>query len=252
MASIHILSDLHLEYADYLPSVETDIVILAGDIHIGTKGFSWARAQFPDSEIIYIAGNHEFYHSSYQILLKQFRIEAKKYQIHFLEKDEIILSGIRFLGCTLWTDYKCFAGLSQEKAMDIISYRLADHRFIKYINKDGQNINFSTQHALQLHSDSVFWLTEKLSKQSYTGKTVIITHHGPSLACKHEIYGHTDFAPAFYSDLPDLMAKSDLWVFGHTHSNLDITINNTRLLANQRGYPNEISNGFKADLRIIM
>jgi len=252
MASIHILSDLHLEFADYQPSVEADIIILAGDIHIGIKGFSWAREQFPESEIIYVAGNHEFYHHTYQTLMHQFRIEAKKYQIHFLENDEIILSGIRFLGCTLWTDYQCFAELSQAKAMDSIQYRLADHRLINYIDKDGQSINFSTQHALQIHSDSVSWLTEKLLEQSFTEKTAVITHHGPSLSCEHKIFGHTDLAPAFYSDLHDLMAKSDLWVYGHTHSNLDININNTRLLANQRGYPNERINGFKADLKIIM
>lgn len=33
---------------------------------------------------------------------------------------------------------------------------------------------------------------------------MVITHHGLSIAC-----GHTDFAPAFYSDLPNLMTKSN-------------------------------------------
>ena len=107
MASIHILSDLHLEFEDYFPSVEADIVILAGDIHVGTGGFSWAREKFPDSEIIYVAGNHEFYHYTYQTLLEQFRIEAKKYQIHFLEKDKIVLNGMRFLGCTMGSTILC-------------------------------------------------------------------------------------------------------------------------------------------------
>jgi predicted phosphodiesterase len=102
MTTIHILSDLHLEFKDYSSSVEADIVILAGDIHVGTGGLLWAREQFPESEILYVAGNHEFYRYTYQTLLKQFRIEAEKYNIHFLENDEIILDGIRFLGCTLW------------------------------------------------------------------------------------------------------------------------------------------------------
>ena len=81
MTSIHILSDIHLEFEDYSPSVEADIIILAGDIHVGTGGLSWARKQFAQSEIIYVAGNHEFYRYTYQILLEKFRVEAKKYQI---------------------------------------------------------------------------------------------------------------------------------------------------------------------------
>ena len=131
MASIHILSDLHLEFADYHPEVTgSDIVILSGDIYIGTQGLSWARQNFPDSEIIYISGNHEFYHHSYQELLSQFRKEAKEYHIQFLENDEIVLHGIRFLGCTLWTDYLCSDNLSQQQSMETLSHRLSDHRLI--------------------------------------------------------------------------------------------------------------------------
>lgn len=252
MATIHILSDIHLEFENYSPSVDADIVILAGDIHIGTHGFSWARENFPNSEIIYVAGNHEFYRYTYQILLEQLRVESKKYHIHFLENDEIVLGGIRFLGCTLWTDYKCFDGLSQAEAMEDLEYRLADHRLIKSMDKNGQTGYFSTQQAWRVHSNSVSWLTNKLFDESFDGKTVVVTHHGPSLACEHVFFGHTDFAPAFYSDLPRLMEKSDLWVYGHTHSNLDVYINKTRLMSNQRGYPNEKMNNFDPNLIIKM
>ena len=101
-ASIHILSDLHLEFEDFQPKVNNaDIVILSGDIHLGTQGLFWARQHFPESEIIYVAGNHEFYRHNYHELLQQFRVEAKQQQIHFLENDEVILKDIRFLGCTL-------------------------------------------------------------------------------------------------------------------------------------------------------
>lgn len=250
--SIHILSDLHLEFEDYSTSIETDIVIMAGDIHIGTKGLAWAREHFPKSEIIYVAGNHEFYGHNYQVLLQQFRTEAQQYHIHFLEQNELILYGIRFLGCTLWTDYKCYEGLSQEAAMASIENRLADHRLIQTIDKDGKVRYFSTRDAWRIHSDSVSWLTYKLFDISFDGKTIVITHHGPSLACEHVFFGHSDLSPAFYSNLTSLMAKSDLWIYGHTHSNLDIINNNTRLISNQKGYPNENVNNFNPDLKIIM
>jgi len=78
-----------------------------------------------------------------------------------------------------------------------------------------------------------------------------VTHHGPSILCKHKYYGHSELSGAFYSDLPNMIEKADLWVYGHTHSNLDIMIKNTRLISNQRGYPHEINtalDNFNEDL----
>jgi hypothetical protein len=185
-------------------------------------------------------------------LLEQLRKEAEQYDVIFLEKDEIVLQGIRFFGCTLWTDYKSFDGITQEAAMESMQYRLADHRLIETMDGEGQASNFSTRHAYNIHTDTVSWLIKKLSDEQLDRKTVVVSHHGPSLACEHKIFGHTDFASAFYSDLPKLMSKTDLWVYGHTHSNLDIEINDTRLISNQRGYPNERIGGFNNDLKIFL
>ena len=45
---MRVLSDLHLEFQDWNPpDVEADIIILAGDIHSGTRGVEWARRHFP-------------------------------------------------------------------------------------------------------------------------------------------------------------------------------------------------------------
>lgn len=62
---VQIMSDLHLEMMRGQPytlaKTVADVVILAGDIHNGTRGIDWARAQFPTQEVIYVAGNHEYY-----------------------------------------------------------------------------------------------------------------------------------------------------------------------------------------------
>lgn len=51
---LHILSDLHLEFCPFTPPpTEAGVVILAGDIHLSTHGFGWARAMFPQQEILY-------------------------------------------------------------------------------------------------------------------------------------------------------------------------------------------------------
>ena len=63
---LHVLSDLHLEFADFTPASNTaDVIVLAGDIGLRAEGVTWARKSFPDQEIIYVAGNHEFYGSQH-------------------------------------------------------------------------------------------------------------------------------------------------------------------------------------------
>jgi predicted phosphodiesterase len=55
---LHILSDLHVEFGDMkTPYVESDVVVLAGDVHIGTKGLNWIKNKFKGKEVIYILGN---------------------------------------------------------------------------------------------------------------------------------------------------------------------------------------------------
>lgn len=68
MARLLILSDLHLDHRALSPEYDgkrldeqADVVVLAGDIHVGTKGLRWARETFPDKPIVYVAGNHEFF-----------------------------------------------------------------------------------------------------------------------------------------------------------------------------------------------
>jgi predicted phosphodiesterase len=75
---IRVLSDLHLEFQRWSPPpVSADVVILAGDIHSGTQGLHWARQSFPDSEIVYVPGNHEFYGTQMQATLATLRRESR-------------------------------------------------------------------------------------------------------------------------------------------------------------------------------
>ena len=66
---IHVLSDLHLEFGPFTSEpVEADVIVLAGDTDLGTRGLEWAAKTFPKLPVIYVACNHEFYgHSSPKI-----------------------------------------------------------------------------------------------------------------------------------------------------------------------------------------
>jgi len=62
---LHILSDLHIEFAPFkMLATNADVVILAGDIHLGEKGFKWAYDNIKDKDVIYVLGKHELYRLS--------------------------------------------------------------------------------------------------------------------------------------------------------------------------------------------
>jgi len=252
---IQILSDVHSEllaryqslslekdskYRQWSGSVESvgaDIVVLAGDIDLGTKGVEWAISESErlDTPFIYVAGNHEFYNREYYSTLKQLREITAGTSVHFLECDELIVEGVRFLGTTLWTNYNLFLDVPKEHVMKECGKALNDHQVIR-ISPDGV---FTPRHALKLHTKSVAWLKNKLNIKRDGIKTVVVTHHGPSKSCQHENFTEGPISAAFYSDLDELVSQADAWIFGHTHFNIDVMKNNCRLISNQPGYPHE-------------
>ena len=103
---IHLLSDLHLEFAPFdLPAVDADVVVLAGDVHTGRNGLKWIRSAIPETPVIYVLGNHEFYGQTLPKLTDELQVEAEGANVHVLENDRIEIAGVTFLGATLWTDF---------------------------------------------------------------------------------------------------------------------------------------------------
>jgi len=237
---LQLLSDLHLEMQGFysIEATDADVVILAGDIGVGLKGMEWAIAESNrlNKPVIYVAGNHEFYRHHYQTLLTEMRALANTSPyVSFLENDVIEIHGVRFLGATLWTNYKVDGRAKQSFNMQVIGQMLNDHRMIGF----GENhYDFTPADALALHNTSIAWLEAKLS-EPFSGKTVVVTHHGPSLKCAHSNYGLDHLSAGFISNCELLVEQADVWCFGHTHSNLDTPIGQCRLISNQKGYPRE-------------
>ncbi len=244
---LHILSDLHLEFCRFTPPpTDAGVVILAGDIHVSTHGFGWARAMFPQQEILYVAGNHEFYRYDWDAHLDAMRAEARRHRIHFLEDDAVVIGGVRFLGTTLWTDFDYFGEHLRERAMHACVQYLADFSQI-HTRADPAGSRHSTD---SMHSNgglltpalvrarhlaSRAWLEQQLATP-FDGKTVAVTHHLPahkSVALRYRLdLGSAGFA----SRLEYLMGQCALWVHGHTHDCFDYTIKKTRVICNPRGY----------------
>jgi predicted phosphodiesterase len=231
---IRVLSDLHLEFAAWTPpAAAADVIVLAGDIHVGTRGLEWAREQFPSLPILYVVGNHEFYGGQMQQVSAALRATAQRLDINVLDAGELVLDGTRFLGATLWTDFALYGtGPRLLSSMNAARRAINDFRMIRH----GPAEFFRPEIARETHLAQVRWLEGKLAEE-FGGPTVVVTHFLPHRQSIHPKYEGDEFNPAFASDLAHLVAPPvTLWIHGHTHESFDYVVNGTRVVCNPRGY----------------
>jgi len=143
---IKLLSDLHLELYDFDFSYDgEDIMILAGNIHsipyILLKLINKYIEQNKNVNVIYIAGNTDYYHNSIDNIIKYWK-SIKLERFYFLNNNSVVIDNIRFFGCTLWTDFN----KKDKLTMMEIPYMINDYQKIKGIK---------TKYILKLHTESI-------------------------------------------------------------------------------------------------
>ena len=233
---IRILSDLHLEMSERHPPFEppqatADVVVLAGDIDNGTAAIDWAEKTFPGKTVLYVPGNHEYYDGEYFEVSAALRARSAGSNVHVLDNGELVLDGVRFLGSTLWTDFELFGAQTLVPAIEESLKYVVDFRAIRY----GAEGLFTPEHSLVLHRKAKTFLAQKLA-ESFSGRTVVITHHAPHPGSVHPKWGASLTSAAFVSNLTPLLGPAVLWIHGHTHDGFDFRVNGTRIVANPMGY----------------
>jgi predicted phosphodiesterase len=240
---LHVLSDLHLERGRFAaPSVDARVVVLAGDVARGTRGVDWARRWAHGRPVLYVAGNHEFYGHTLPALTGELRRAATGSSVRVLENDEVVIEGVRFLGCTLWSDFD-FAGSDRRaEAMELCELFVNDYAHIRY---GPRRRPLRARDTRMLHISSRRWLAARLAIP-HDGPTVVVTHHAPLIRARPPGPAEQALAGAFASDLTELMGgdRVAVWIYGHTHRAADIDIRGTRIVSNPRGYPHQPVAGF--------
>lgn len=250
---IWIVSDLHLEFGwpfEETPPNNIDVMVCAGDVL--TKGvvpsIDWLAKFAPDIPIVFVAGNHELYNSCLQSGILEARKAARDYpRLHFLENDAIEIGGVRFVGGTLWTDFRLF-GRKPEVSMSYAQSGMNDFRKIKFSKTP--YCRFKPMHAYQKHVETRDYIAAELRERT-DRKTVVVTHHAPSPRSIAAGFRHDPLSACYASDLEDLISETRpaLWVHGHVHHRNDYVVGGTRIVSNARGYPGE-STGFDPSLVI--
>ena len=269
---IAVASDLHLEFGD-INIQNTDgaeVLILSGDICVAADldmrdrrqtelGFARRRSEqfheffercatnFP--HVIYVMGNHEYYHSDFATALSEMRRKlAHLTNLYILEREVKVIDDVTFIGGTLWTDMNNLDSLTLYHMRTMMN----DFRVITNsttpVNFRTQEGEFKTRVGKFMPEDAV---TEHVKMKQYIQsvvqgnhdtKYVVVGHHSPSRKSTHEMYasdtimngGYSSNMDEFIMDHPQIR----LWTHGHTHHNFDYVIGETRIVCNPRGYIN--------------
>jgi predicted phosphodiesterase len=232
---LHILSDLHLSVCPMeRPQAEADVVILAGDISRPAEAAEWAGGF--GKPVIYVPGNHEFYGGSIGGTLARLRQSCAQAGVTLLDRDQCVIGGVRFLGATLWTDFRLFEDSErQQQALQGAMRFMRDFARIR-LHEESEEL-LTPESSAELHAAYLAWLGARLD-EPHDGPTVVVTHHAPSPRSIAARFAGSPINAGFVTDLESLMGRRRvaLWIHGHTHDSFDYEVNGTRVVCNPRGY----------------
>jgi Icc-related predicted phosphoesterase len=244
---IQVISDLHQEFGFMDISFEgADIIILAGDINLGTKGIDWIKSTIKEVPVIYVLGNHEYYKGSYPKTLNAIRNAALNTNVHVLENKSVTIDDVTFHGATLWTDF-ALMGDSRLNG-SLCQERMSDYKMIR---RDPAYSKLRSIDTYIIHQQSLKWLQESLNA-STTQKNIVVTHHAPSPKSVPEHFKNDILSSAYASNLEPMILQyqPQYWIHGHIHTPIKYEIGSTQIICNPHGYINEDYNGFEKKLII--
>jgi hypothetical protein len=251
---IKLWSDIHLEFSNHKfehlltsdPANKEITLLLPGDIDVGMFGQVFIETVCEEfKHVLRTCGNHEFYGQDFESVIDGWRnyeeTTAPK-NFHFLNNDQRLIDGVRFLGGTMWT------GFNYEDRMVMINARNNMNDYTHIMNG---KFTISPEFILEEHNKYIKFLVEKLA-EPYDGPTVVMSHHSPGNVLKRKGRAAQLLDYCYFADLEEFIGGNEcikLWVHGHTHQNYDYIVNETRVVCNPYGYHNYQTNGgFNKDL----
>ena len=254
--NIQLLSDLHLESHPHFvpqPAPGADVLVLAGDIgsyqnessltRLGIADFGLQRFANWPCPVVFVPGNHEYDGQEFDEAHARLRDTCERLGLIWLEREVAVIGGVRFIGCTLWTDFDAVTStravanpvtVGQQLVARDKAFRAADHSLKRHhALSAGQPLMACSIRELGLTSQA--WLRSALAVPTQ-GKTVVVTHFAPSLLSADPRYGVNAGTAGFCNALDDLFPAAQLWLHGHLHCPVDYTMSGCRVVANPLGY----------------
>ena len=225
---IQVLSDLHFEFhadagASFVASLDArgvDVLVLAGDIAVG-KGIGPALdlvcARYADASVVYVHGNHEHYGSHRKdVVTITGAACTRNANLHWLDGDVVDIDGVRILGAPLW-----------------FRRPTGDTQYLKVAMSDFTQIRDFESWVYAENERAIAFFERELRRGD-----IVVTHYLPAEASIAPRWKGDLLNPFFVCDVEPLIRERApaLWIHGHTHDSVDVTVGTTRILANPFGY----------------
>jgi len=251
-------SDLHLEFGDCFFENEqnAEVLLLSGDILIAQELHDFkepindliklgrkqeAVVRYRDflkrcsqsfKHVIYVAGNHEFYHGKWPLGNTYLKEECANYpNIYFLDNETKVINDIVFIGSTIWTDMNKHDPLT----LRAVGGMLNDYNVIRNSNEDYRKLQ--PIDIYKEHNKSLKYIDSVIKDGN---KYVVVGHHAPCKLSTKPQYAKDHLVNGGYSsDLTNFIYAHPqivLWTHGHTHDVYDYMVGSTRVVCNPRGY----------------
>lgn len=227
-----------------LPEDHDSILVLAGDLWRDNLTFkdmpdhgSWiAMVAKRFEHVIIVLGNHDYWGLSLQSAVRKAKEGVWALSnVTVLEQDTVTVSGIKFLGGTLWTDYG-----RNDTAMMVIRGKMNDYKRITFgdsrVRRKSRPLDM-----FEIHRQTTKFIFNNCQADFPEQPVIIVTHMAPSEQSIDPAYAHEHILNhAYYTDLAEsvrIHCKSvKLWIHGHIHWPVDYSLYNVRVVSNPRGY----------------
>jgi hypothetical protein len=261
---VQLLSDLHLEAHPHWvaqPAPGADVLVLAGDIGSYQPGSQLADSDFGlgqfspltgwPTPVLFVPGNHEYDGLDFDVAHARLRETCERLGMVWLERECVVLGGVRFVGTTLWSDFDALgptgAATGGQDAGRPVAHPLAQQ--LKARDKAFRAANYYLRKTLTTRRGEP-WLADGLREQAlvcqawlhaalaqpFEGTTVVVTHFAPSLHSADPRYGLTPGTAGFCNALDDWLALAQFWLHGHLHAPSDYRHRGCHVVANPLGY----------------
>jgi len=251
--SIQLASDIHLEcLAHDEPSdrrlarklvsrTKAKYIALLGDIGIAIRPYYrdyLIRLSKRYTNVFVLYGNHEFYHSTTKQALDVIESVSKEYpNVIWLRAGHAFeVEGVKIIGDTLWSHLA-------EDEIEAVGFHLNDYRHIDIELEGGGRRKLRTSDTMAWHQEQLAFIKAEVEKSRKKNQPVVImTHHAPLIRFGVTNPGlwesaESEVNSAFSTDLSSMFGPPVVaWLYGHTHWNHNMVINDTIVAANQGGY----------------
>lgn len=172
-----------------------------------------------------VPGNHEYYQFCDVMERGLQWTWMLKDNVGFYQNQVVRIDNTDFVLSTLWShvptqdEYFVWKGLN-------------DFHQTKYKGKLMQVNEYNGLHDFCLD------FIRKSVAESTAERIVVVTHHLPTKQVVAPQHQGSIINSAFATELGDFIRDSriDVWIYGHSHTNIDVQIGGTRIVSNQMGY----------------